>query len=40
MKTDTEELKAMFAESRKLEEEIQKQLAGLQFVGAENDFCG
>ena len=36
MKTDTEELKAMFAESRKLEEEIQKQLAGLQFVGAEN----
>ena len=32
MKTDTEELAAMFAESHKLEKEIQKQLEGLQFV--------
>ena len=35
MKADTEELKAMFAESHKLEKEIEKQLAGLKFVGAE-----
>ena len=33
MKADTEELAAMFAESHKLEAEIQKQLAGLKFVG-------
>ena len=32
MKADTEELAAMFAESHKLEKEIQKQLEGLQFV--------
>ena len=31
MKADTEELAAMFAESHKLEAEIQKQLAGLKF---------
>lgn len=36
MKADTEELKAMFAESHELEKEIEKQLAGLKFVGAEN----
>lgn len=33
MKADTEELAAMFAESHKLEKEIQKQLASLKFVG-------
>ena len=33
MKADTEELAAMFAESHKLEHEIQKQLANLKFVG-------
>ena len=32
MKADTEELKAMFAESHELEKEIEKQLAGLKFV--------
>ena len=31
MKADTEELSAMFQESRKLEEEIQKQLKSLRF---------
>lgn len=33
MKADMEELTAMFEESHKLEEEIQKQLAGLKFTG-------
>ena len=33
MKADMEELNAMFEESHKLEEEIQKQLAGLKFTG-------
>lgn len=33
MKADTEELAAMFKESHRLEKEIQKQLAGLKFVG-------
>ncbi len=33
MKTDTEELKAMFEESHELESEIEKQLAGLSFCG-------
>lgn len=32
MKTDTEELKAMFEESHELESEIEKQMAGLKFV--------
>ena len=32
IKTDTEELKAMFKESHDLESEIEKQLAGLKFV--------
>lgn len=32
MKTDTEELTAMFEESHELESEIEKQLAGLKFV--------
>lgn len=32
MKADTEELTAMFKESHELEEEIQKQLASLNFV--------
>ena len=31
MKTDMEELKSMFAESHKLEDEIQKQLTSLKF---------
>ena len=33
MKANMEELTAMFEESHKLEEEIQKQLAGLKFTG-------
>jgi hypothetical protein len=33
MKTDTEELKAMFEKSHELESEIEKQLAGLSFCG-------
>lgn len=32
MKADTEELQAMFKESHELENEIEKQLAGLKFV--------
>ena len=34
MKTDTEELTALFKESHELEEEIQKQLESLKYVGA------
>ena len=33
MKADTDELNSMFDESHKLESEIKKQLAGLEFVG-------